>query len=58
MTDVIVSAEAVGAVQSAGLEAGALDDQLIGWLVDQAKADGIETGRAGRVGAATDAQNY
>jgi hypothetical protein len=47
MTDVIVSAEAVEEVQPAGIPE-ALDDQLIGQLVDRAKADGIKlTGQGG-----------
>src|SRR5436190_21913177 len=47
MTDVIVSAEAVEEVQPAGIPA-ALDDQLIGQLVDRAKAGGIKlTGQGG-----------
>lgn len=40
MTDVIVSAEAVEEAQPAGMPE-ALDDQLIGQLVDRAKAGGI-----------------
>lgn len=43
----IVSAEAVEEVKPAGAP-DALDDQLIGQLVDRAKADGIKlTGQAG-----------
>lgn len=40
MTDVIVSAEAVEEVQPAGLDPVVLDDELIGQLVDRAKAGG------------------
>lgn len=48
MTDVIVSAEAVEEAQPAGLDPAVLDDQLIGQLVDRAKADGINlTGQGG-----------
>ncbi|MBB5109747.1 hypothetical protein FHS40_008877 [Streptomyces spectabilis] len=48
MTDVTVSAEAVEEVQPTGLQPDALDDQLIGQLVDRAKADGIKlTGEGG-----------
>jgi transposase-like protein len=47
MTDVIVSAEAVEEVKPAGAP-DALDDQLIGQLVDRAKAGGIKlTGEGG-----------
>lgn len=47
MTDVTVSAEAVENVKPAGAS-DALDDQLIGQLVDRAKADGIQlTGEGG-----------
>ncbi|MFD4764561.1 hypothetical protein ACFWOJ_38915 [Streptomyces sp. NPDC058439] len=41
MTDVIVSAEAAEEVQPAGMPE-TLDDQLIGQLVDRAKAGGIK----------------
>ncbi len=48
MTDVIVSAAAVEEVEPAGLKPDALDDQLIGQLVDRAKAGGIRlTGEGG-----------
>jgi transposase-like protein len=47
MTDVTVSAEVVESVKPAGAP-DALDDQLIGQLVDRAKADGIQlTGEGG-----------
>lgn len=47
MTDVTVAAEAVEEVKPAGVPDG-LDDQLIGQLVDRAKADGIRlTGEGG-----------
>jgi transposase-like protein len=47
MTDVIVSAEAVEEVQPAKMPE-ALDDQLIGQLVDRARAGGIKlTGEGG-----------
>ncbi|MDQ1006052.1 hypothetical protein QFZ82_000537 [Streptomyces sp. V4I23] len=47
MTGVIVSAEAIEEVEPAGVP-DALDDRLIGQLVDQAKADGIKlTGEGG-----------
>lgn len=47
MTDVVVSAEAVDEAQPAGMPE-ALDDQLIGQLVDRAKAGGIKlTGGGG-----------
>ncbi|SFG99915.1 hypothetical protein SAMN02787118_1377 [Streptomyces mirabilis] len=47
MTDVFVSAEAVEEVKPAGAP-DALDDQLIGQLLDRAKADGIKlTGQGG-----------
>lgn len=42
MTDVTVSAEAVEEAQPAGMKPDALADQLIGRLVDRAKADGIK----------------
>jgi hypothetical protein len=54
MTDVIVSAEAVEEVKPAGAP-DALDDRLIGQLVDRAKADGIKlTGQGGLLRRGTD----
>jgi transposase-like protein len=48
MTDVTVSAEAVEAVQPVELQPDALDDQLIGQLVDRARASGLQlTGTGG-----------
>ncbi|MEU6972941.1 IS256 family transposase [Kitasatospora aureofaciens] len=47
MTDVIVSAEAVEAVRPVELQPDALDDQLIGQLVDQARASGLQLTGAG-----------
>ncbi len=48
MSDVTVSAEAVEEVRPAELPADALDEQLIGQLVDQARASGLQlTGEGG-----------
>lgn len=48
MSDVIVSAEAVEASRPVELSADLLDDQLIGQLVDRAKAGGLQlTGEGG-----------
>ncbi|GLW73721.1 IS256 family transposase [Kitasatospora phosalacinea] len=48
MTDVTVSAEAVEAVRPVELQSDALDDQLIGQLVDRARASGLQlTGTGG-----------
>ncbi|WP_033826223.1 IS256 family transposase [Kitasatospora sp. MBT63] len=47
MTDVTVSAEAVKAVQPVELRPDALDDQLVGQLVDQARASGLQLTGAG-----------
>ncbi|RAJ46971.1 transposase-like protein [Kitasatospora sp. SolWspMP-SS2h] len=47
MTDVIVSAEAVEAVRPVELQSDALDDQLIGQLVDRARASGLQLTGAG-----------
>ncbi|WP_329416861.1 IS256 family transposase [Streptomyces sp. NBC_00704] len=47
MTDVSVSAEAVEAVQPVELQPDALDDQLIGQLVDRARASGLQLTGAG-----------
>ena len=41
MSDVIVSVEAVEASRPVELSADLLDDQLIGQLVDRAKAGGL-----------------
>nr|BFD96514.1 IS256 family transposase [Kitasatospora sp. Xyl93] len=47
MTDVTVSAEAVEAVRPVELQPDALDDQLIGQLVDRARASGLQLTGAG-----------
>src|SRR5262245_48286786 len=47
MTDVTVSAEAVQAVRPVELQSDALDDQLIGQLVDRARASGLQLTGAG-----------
>ncbi len=48
MSDVTVSAEAVEEVRLAELPTVALDDQLIGQLVDRARASGLQlTGEGG-----------
>ncbi|OKJ13627.1 IS256 family transposase [Kitasatospora sp. CB01950] len=47
MTDVTVSAEAVEAARPAALQPDALDDQLIGQLVDRARASGLQLTGAG-----------
>ncbi|MEU5384091.1 IS256 family transposase [Kitasatospora cineracea] len=47
MTDVTVSAEAVEAVRPVELQSDALDDQLIGQLVDRARASGLQLTGAG-----------
>ncbi len=48
MSDVIASVEAVEEVRPVELSADPLDDQLIGQLVDQARASGLQlTGEGG-----------
>ncbi|MGW4651905.1 IS256 family transposase [Kitasatospora sp. NPDC004289] len=47
MTDVTVSAEAVEAVRPVELQPDALDDHLIGQLVDRARASGLQLTGAG-----------
>ncbi|RKE02985.1 transposase-like protein [Streptomyces sp. TLI_171] len=47
MTDVTVSAEAVEAVRPVELQSDALGDQLIGQLVDRARASGLQLTGAG-----------
>ncbi|MGW7704445.1 IS256 family transposase [Kitasatospora sp. NPDC054768] len=47
MKEVTVSAEAVEAVRPAELQPAALDDQLIGQLVDRARASGLQLTGAG-----------
>jgi len=48
MSDVTVSAEAVEEVRAAELSGDLLDDQLIGQLVDRARAGGMQlTGEGG-----------
>jgi hypothetical protein len=48
MSDVTVSAEAVEEVRPTGLPADVLDEQLIGQLVDRARASGLQlTGEGG-----------
>ena len=42
MSDVIVSVEAVEASRPVGLSADLLGDQLIGQLVDRARAGGLQ----------------
>ncbi|MFE3653209.1 hypothetical protein [Streptomyces sp. NPDC059122] len=47
MSDVIVSAEAVEEVQPVEQKLDALDDQLIGQMVDWARAGSLQPARAG-----------
>ncbi|GAA2433009.1 transposase [Streptomyces glaucus] len=48
MSDVTVSAEAVEEVRPAGVPADVLDEQLVGPLVDRARASGLQlTGEGG-----------
>ncbi|MFF2147496.1 hypothetical protein [Kitasatospora sp. NPDC058190] len=52
MSDVIVSVEAVEEVRPTELSTDALDEQLIGQLVDRARASGLQQVTAVRLGIA------